>query len=129
MLYRRTKKKKIRALNFGVAPYSETTTTTNCSINAIRDKGCFKFGSEAHFVKDCPLSKPDNIVQKGPYVDCGNAHTYDSATNKVMELLTRLFMDLVTQLKLLTHSAQGGSPNYDRKVRNGQWTGSNNGHR
>ena len=32
-------KQKIRALDFGVAPHSETTTTTNCSINAIMDKG------------------------------------------------------------------------------------------
>ena len=47
-------KQKIRALDFGVAPHFETTTTTNCSINAIRDKGCFKCGSEAYFVKDCP---------------------------------------------------------------------------
>ena len=38
-------------------------------------------------------------------------------------------MDLVAQLKLLTPSVQGGNSNYDGKVRNGWWTGSNNGHR
>ena len=122
-------KQKIRALGFGVAPHSETTTTINCSINAIRDKGFFKCGSEAHFVKDCPLSQPDNVAQKGPYADGRNAHNYDCTTDKVVEPLTRLFTDLVTQLKLLTPSGQSCNPNYDGKVRNGWQTGSNNGHR
>ena len=101
----------------------------NCSINAIRDKGCFKCGSEAHFVKDCLLSQPDNVAHKGPYADHRNAYNYDGTTDKVVEPLTMLFTDLVTQLKLLTPSGQGGSPNYDGKVRNGQQMGSNNGHR
>ena len=122
-------KQKIMALNFGVASHSETTTTTNCSINAIREKGCFKCGSEAHFVKDCPLSKLDDITQKGPCADCRNAHNYDGTTDRVVEPLTRLFTNLVTQLKLLTPSALGGNPYYNGKVRNGQQTGSNNGHR
>ena len=116
-------------LDFGVAPHSETTTSTNCSINAIRDKGCFKCGSEAHFVKNCSLSQPDKITQKGPYADCRNAHDYDGTTDMVMEPFTRLFTDLVAQLKLLTPSGQVGNPNHEGKVRNGQWTGSNNCHR
>ena len=70
------------------------------------------------------MKKPDNIAQKGPY-----GHNYDGATDRVMEPLTRLFTDLVTQLKLLSPSVQGGNPNYDGKVRNGWQTGSNNGHR
>ena len=75
------------------------------------------------------MSKLDNIAQKGPYKDHRNAHNYDGATDRVGEPLTRLFMDLVTQLKLLTPSVQGGSPNYNGKLRNGWWTGSNKGHR
>ena len=102
MLSRKTGNKKIRVLDFGVAPHSETTTTTNCSINAIRDKGCFKCGSEAHFVKDCPLSQHDNVAHKSPYTEPRNACNYDGTTDKVMEPLTRLFTDIVTQLKLLT---------------------------
>ena len=94
-------RQKIRALDFGLSPKSETTT--NCSINAIRDKGCFKCGNEDHFVKDCPLSQPDNMAQKGHYMDCKNAHKINNTTDKVMEPLTRLFTDLVAQLKLLTH--------------------------
>ena len=120
---------KNQVLHFGVAPHLEATTTTNCSINAIRDKGSFKCGSEAHFVKDCPLSQLDNVAPKGPYADHRNAHNYDGTTDKVMEPLTRLFTDLVTQLKLLTPSGQGGNSNYDGKISNGWWTSSNNGHR
>ena len=122
-------KQKVRVLDFGVATHSETTTKINCSINAIRDKGCFKCGSEDHFVEDCPLSQPDNVAHKSPYTDHRNAYNYDGTTDKVVEPLTRLFTDLVTQLKLLTPSGRGGNPNYDGKERNGQQTGSSNGHR
>ena len=75
------------------------------------------------------MSQSDNAAHKGPYTDCRNAHNYDGATDKVMEPLTRLFTDLVTQLTLLTPSGQGGDPNYDAKIRNGLQTGSSNGHR
>ena len=122
-------KQKIWALDFGVGTQSVTTTKTSCSINAIRDNGCFKCGSEDHFVKDCPLSQPDNATYKGPYTNHRNAYNYYDITDKVMEPLTRLFTDLVMQLKLLSPSGQGGNPNYDRKVRNGWQMGSNNGHR
>ena len=62
-------------------------------------------------------------------MDHRNACNYDGATDNVVEPLSRLFTDLITQLKLLTPSGQGGNPNYDGKIRNGQWMGSNNGHR
>ena len=47
-------KQKIRALDFGVATFSETTTKTNCSINVTRYKGCFecKSGHRWH-TADC----------------------------------------------------------------------------
>ena len=102
-----------------MATHSDMTTKTNCSINVIRDKGCFKCGSEDHFIKDCPLSEEDNAAYKGPYADHRNTYKYDGTTDKVMEPLTRLFTDLVTQLKLLTPSGQGGNPNYNGKHRNG----------
>ena len=75
------------------------------------------------------MSQPDKIAQEDPYTDCRNAHNYDVTTDKVVEPLTRLFTDLVTQLKLLTPSEQVGNPNYAVKVRNGWQMGSNNGHR
>ena len=79
--------------------------------------------------RTAPLSHLDKIAQKGPYADHRNAHNYDGTTDKVMEPLTRLFTDLITQLKLLTPSGQVGNPNYEGKVGNGQQMGSNNGHR
>ena len=93
-------KQMIRVLDFGLDPKLETMP--KCSINAIRDKGCFKCGNEDHFVKDCPLSQPDKEEQKGHYTDHRNANNTDSATDKVMEPLSRFFTDLVAQLKLLT---------------------------
>ena len=101
----------------------------NCSINAIRDKG----DSEDHFVKDCPLSQPDNKAQKCHYMDHRNANNTDSTTAKVMEPLTRLFMNLVAQLELLTpsgHGSHGRIPTHDGKGWNcQQWMGFHNGHR
>ena len=116
-------KQKIRALDFRLSPKSETTPI--CSLNTIRDKGCVMCGSTDHFVKDCPLSQPGNMAQEGHYMDCKNANNTDSTTDKAMEALTRLFTDLVAQLKLLLltpsgHGSHGGKPTYDGKGRNGQ---------
>ena len=124
-------KQKIRALDFGVANPSKTSTKSSCSINAIRDKGCFKCGSKDHFVKDFPLSQPNNSTQTGHYMDHKGAHNGDSSSNKVFEPLSRLFTDLVEQLKSLMpsgHGSHGGTPTYDGTNRNGQqWRGSYHG--
>ena len=122
-------KQKISTLDFGVTNHSETKNRTTCSINAIRDKGCFKYGSEDHFVKKCPLSQLDNTAHKGPHSDLRNTSNNDCTADRVMEPLTRLFADLVKQLKLLTPSGQGGNPKYDGKTRNDQQTDSNSGHK
>ena len=65
-------------------------------------------------------------------MNCKNANNTNSTTDKVMEPLTRLFTDLVAQLKLLTpsgHGSHGGTPTYDGKGRNGQrQMGFHNGH-
>ena len=100
-------KQKIRALDFGVANPSKTSTKSSCSINAIWNKGCFKCGSEDHFVKDCPLNQPNNSTQTGHNMDCKGAHNGDSSYDKVMEPLNRFFTDHVEQLKLLMPLVQG----------------------
>ena len=80
-------KQKIRALDFGLAPHSETTTTTNCSINAIRDKGYFKCGSEAHFVKELPIESTRQCSTEGPLcMIIGMSIINDGTTDRVMEL-------------------------------------------
>ena len=60
-------KQMIRALDFGVS--SKPDPILNCSINAMKDKACFKCGSEGHFIKDCPLRQQDNMAQKSKYTD------------------------------------------------------------
>ena len=97
-------KQKIRALDFGVSPKPDPVP--NCSINAIQGKCCFKYGSEDHFIKDCPLSHQNNMVPKCNYTDHRYDIKHDSIPDKVMEPLTKLFTDLVVQLKLLTHQGR-----------------------
>ena len=58
---------KIRALDFGIS--SKPEPVLNCSINAIKDKACFKCGSKGHFIKDYPLNQQDNMAQKSKYID------------------------------------------------------------
>ena len=78
-------KQKIRTLDFRVANPSETSTKSRCSIKATNNhKGCFKCGSEDHFVKDFPLSQPNNNTQTGHYMDCKGAHNGNSSYDKVM---------------------------------------------
>ena len=52
-------KQKIRVLDFGLS--SKPDPILNCTINAIKDKACFKCGSKGHFNKDCPLSQKKTI--------------------------------------------------------------------
>ena len=93
-------KQKIRALAFGVN--SKLESILNCEINAVREKACFKCGSEGHFIKDCLLSKQDTKVPQGKYTDQKTNTNTNSAPDKVMEPLTRLFSNLIEQLRLLT---------------------------
>ena len=90
----RTKNRKIRALDFRVS--SKPESILNCDINAIREKACFKCGSEGHFIKDCPLNQQENKVQQGKYTDQKTEHNTNSATDKVMEPLTRLSVTLLS---------------------------------
>ena len=86
-------KQKIRVLEFGISCKPESIL--NCDINAIKEKACFKHGSEGHFIKDCPLSQQDNKVQQGKYTDQRTDNNTNNTTGKVMEPFTRLFSDLV----------------------------------
>ena len=47
-------KQKIRELDFGS---SSPQASAQCDINAVKGSGCFKCGSNDHFIKDCPLSR------------------------------------------------------------------------
>ena len=59
-------KQKIRVLDFTATASPGSANKTNCSINATRNTGCFKYGSEEHFVKDCLL----NLTDHGTHAGC-----------------------------------------------------------
>ena len=91
-------KQKMRALDFGINSKPEYILT--CDMNAIREKVCFKCGSESHFIKGCPLSEQDTKVLGIYAIQKTNTNT-NSTPDQVMEPLTRLFTDLIEQLRLL----------------------------
>ena len=47
-------RQKIRELDFG---NSSSQASAQCDINAIKGSGCYKCGSNDHFIKDCPLNR------------------------------------------------------------------------
>ena len=47
-------RQKIRELDFGK---SSPQASAQCDINAIKGSGCYKSGSNDHFIKDCPLNR------------------------------------------------------------------------
>ena len=47
-------KQKIRELDFG---NSTPETIAHCDVNAIKENGCYKCGSNDHYIKDCPLNR------------------------------------------------------------------------
>ena len=60
-------KQKIRALDFGVN--SKPKSILNCDINMVREKVCFKCGSNSHFIKDCLLTEQDTKVLQGKFTN------------------------------------------------------------
>ena len=113
-------KQKIRALDFWVNFKPESIL--NCDIKVIREKACFKFGSQNHVIKDFPLSKQDTKVLQEKYTNQKTDTNTNSAPDKVMKPLTRLFNNLLEQLTLLApprHNPHNGHPNYKG---NGQYS-------
>ena len=67
-------KQKIRVVDFRES--SKSKAILNCDINAIKGNNCFKYGSETHFIKDCPLNKDDiNTQQRKQYNEQSNTTT------------------------------------------------------
>ena len=106
-------KQNIRALDFGIN--SKPKSILHCSINVIKEKACFRCGSNSHFIKDCPLRMQDANVPHGKYTNHNTDTITNSTPDKVIEPLTRLFTDLIEQLRLLTplgHNPHSGHSNY-----------------
>ena len=47
-------KQKIRELDFGGR---SAQASAQCDVNAIKGSGCYKCGSNDHFIKDCPFNR------------------------------------------------------------------------
>ena len=94
------KKQKIRELDFG-------KNETNIDINAIKGKGCFKCGSEDHYIKDCPHNKdnghndnghnnPSNTQSKGYRFH--RAQGDESSIEQSLQTLTSLMKSVLKQM-------------------------------
>ena len=58
-------KQKIRELDFGTSS-SQQQTIAHCDINAIKGSGCYKCGSNDHFIKECPQNRDNSKSYNGP---------------------------------------------------------------
>ena len=94
-------KQKIRELGFG-------KDETHIDINAIKGRGCFKCGSEDHFIKDCPHNKDNgqndkehndpSITQfKGQKFHRANGD--ESSIEQSLQTLTSLMKSLLKQMR------------------------------
>ena len=94
------KKQKIRELDFG-------KNETNIDINAIKGKGCFKCGSEDHYIKNCPHNKdnghndnghnnPSNTQTKGYRFH--RAQGDESSIEQSLQTLTSLMKSVLKQM-------------------------------
>ena len=92
-------KQKIRALDFRESP--KPVAILNCDINVIKGNNCFKCGSDIHFIKGCPLNKGNsNTHQRKHYNDQSNTN-FNSTPDIAIDLLTKLFNNLIEQLRQL----------------------------
>ena len=87
-------KQKIRELDFG-------KDETHTDINAIKGKGCFKCGSEDHYIKDCPHNKDNGHNDKG-YNNLSNkrfhrTQGYEWSIEQSLQTLTSLMKSLLKQ--------------------------------
>ena len=94
------KKQKIRELDFG-------KNETNIDINAIKGKGCFKCGSEDHYIKDCPYNKDNGHNDNGhnnPSNTQSRGHRFhraqgdESSIEQSLQTLTSLMKSLLKQM-------------------------------
>ena len=96
-------RQKIRELDFG---NSSSQVSAQCDINAIKGSGCYKCGSNDHFIKDCPLNrdndKKDNSSTHGQqkhYNDYKSKSNDENSIEKSIQAVTDLLRSLLKQNK------------------------------
>ena len=93
-------RQKIRELDFGK---SSSQASAQCDINAIKGSGCYKCGSNDHFIKDCPLNREkDSDLTHGPqkhYKDYRSKSHDENSMEKSIQAITDLLKSLLKQNK------------------------------
>ena len=93
-------RQKIRELDFGK---SSPQASAQFDINAIKGSGCYKCGSNDHFIKDCPLNreKDSDLThgQKKHYNDYRSKSHDENSMEKSIQAITDLLKSLLKQNK------------------------------
>ena len=96
-------RQKIRELDFG---NSSSQASAQCDINAIKGSGCYKCGSNDHFIKDCPLNrdndKKDSSLTHGQHKhpnDYRSKSNDENSIEKSIQAVTDLLRSLLKQNK------------------------------
>ena len=96
-------RQKIRELDFG---NSSSQASAQCDIHAIKGSGCYKCGSNDHFIKDCPLNRDND--RKDSSLTHGQQKHYNKYTprlndensvEKSIQAVTDLLRSLLKQNK------------------------------
>ena len=92
------KRQKIRELDFGK---SSSQASSQCDINAIKGSGCYKCGSNDHFIKDCPLNREKNSdLTHGQQKHYNDYRSHDeNSMEKPIQAITDLLKSLLKQNK------------------------------
>ena len=91
---------KIRELDFGK---SSSQASAQCDVNAIKGSGCYKCGSNDHFIKGCPLNREkDRDLTHGQqkhYNDYRSKSHDENSMEKSIQAITDLLKSLLKQNK------------------------------
>ena len=101
---------KTRALDFGKS--SKSKAILNYDVNATKGNNCFKYGSDTHFIKDCPLNKDDSNTQQRKHYNTQSKTNFNSGNDHAIEPLIKLFNNLLEQLKQLIPASNTSSNTY-----------------
>ena len=93
-------RQKIRELDFG---NGSSQSSAQCDINAIKGSGCYKCGSNDHFIKDCPLNREKDSdlthSQHKQYNDYRSKANDENSIEKSIQAVTDLLKSLIKQNK------------------------------
>ena len=90
-------RQKIRELDFGK---SSSQASAQFDINAIKGSGCYKCGSNDHFIKDCPLNREKDSGSTDQNQNHRSKSHDENSMEKSIQAITDLLRSLLEQNKL-----------------------------